>query len=148
MWYERIVWAVLLAGCMGILPAHAEESRYGLGRTPTAAEITAWNTDVRADGQGLPLGQGSVAQGRAIFAANCAACHGEKGEGGLGEPLAGGFGTLTKQPVARCALGALRLDPLVVLTTIACVTKHIGLACTISTTYFEPFAPPPKWLTG
>ena len=38
------------------------------------------------------------------------------------------------------ALGALRLDPLVVLAIIAGATTHVGLACTISTTYFEPFA--------
>jgi FMN-dependent oxidoreductase (nitrilotriacetate monooxygenase family) len=38
------------------------------------------------------------------------------------------------------ALGALRLDPLVVLSIIAGVTRHIGLACTISATYFDPFA--------
>lgn len=29
------------------------------------------------------------------FAAKCAACHGAKGEGGIGDPLAGGIGTLT-----------------------------------------------------
>ncbi len=38
------------------------------------------------------------------------------------------------------ALGALRLDPLVVLGLIAGATRHVGLACTVSTTYFEPFA--------
>ncbi|MDR3530197.1 MAG: LLM class flavin-dependent oxidoreductase [Rhodopila sp.] len=38
------------------------------------------------------------------------------------------------------ALGALRLDPLPVLSLIAGATRHVGLACTISTTYFEPFA--------
>ena len=38
------------------------------------------------------------------------------------------------------ALGALRLDPLLVLAIIAGVTKHIGLACTVSASYFEPFA--------
>jgi FMN-dependent oxidoreductase (nitrilotriacetate monooxygenase family) len=38
------------------------------------------------------------------------------------------------------ALGALRLDPLVVLGLLAGATKHVGLACTVSTTYFEPFA--------
>nr|WP_294546735.1 LLM class flavin-dependent oxidoreductase [uncultured Rhodopila sp.] len=37
------------------------------------------------------------------------------------------------------ALGALRLDPLVVLSLIAGATKHIGLACTLSATYFEPY---------
>ena len=38
------------------------------------------------------------------------------------------------------ALGALRLEPLQVLALIAGSTSHVGLACTISTTYFEPFA--------
>jgi alkanesulfonate monooxygenase SsuD/methylene tetrahydromethanopterin reductase-like flavin-dependent oxidoreductase (luciferase family) len=31
------------------------------------------------------------------------------------------------------------LDPLLVLAIIAGVTKHIGLACTVSASYFEPF---------
>ncbi|WP_199688083.1 LLM class flavin-dependent oxidoreductase [Noviherbaspirillum sedimenti] len=38
------------------------------------------------------------------------------------------------------ALGALRLDPMIVLATIAASTRHLGLAATISTSYFEPFA--------
>jgi FMN-dependent oxidoreductase (nitrilotriacetate monooxygenase family) len=37
------------------------------------------------------------------------------------------------------ALGALRLDPLVVLSIIAGATRHIGLGCTLSATYFEPY---------
>jgi FMN-dependent oxidoreductase (nitrilotriacetate monooxygenase family) len=38
------------------------------------------------------------------------------------------------------ALGALRLDPMIVLAAMCGATSHVGLACTISTTYFEPFA--------
>ncbi len=38
------------------------------------------------------------------------------------------------------ALGALRLDPMIVLAAMCAVTSHVGLACTISTTYYEPFA--------
>jgi cytochrome c len=72
----------------------------GLGRTPTAAEIAAWDIDVRADGRGLPPGQGSVEQGRALFAARCASCHGAEGKGGAAEALVGGAGTLaTAHPV-------------------------------------------------
>jgi len=37
------------------------------------------------------------------------------------------------------ALGALRLDPLVVLSIIAGATKHLGLGATISTTYAQPY---------
>lgn len=36
-------------------------------------------------------------------------------------------------------LGALRLDPVVVLSALASVTTHLGLAGTISTTYAEPY---------
>lgn len=38
------------------------------------------------------------------------------------------------------ALGALRLDPMVVLSLIAGATRHLGLASTISTSYFDPYA--------
>ena len=38
------------------------------------------------------------------------------------------------------ALGALRLDPLLVLAAMAASTKYLGLASTISTSYFHPFA--------
>lgn len=37
------------------------------------------------------------------------------------------------------ALGALRLDPMVVLSLIAAETTKLGLAATISTSYYEPF---------
>ena len=38
------------------------------------------------------------------------------------------------------ALGALRLEPQIVLATVAAATRRLGLASTISTSYFEPFA--------
>jgi FMN-dependent oxidoreductase (nitrilotriacetate monooxygenase family) len=37
------------------------------------------------------------------------------------------------------ALGALRLDPMIVLAAMCGATRHVGLACTVSTTYFQPF---------
>jgi FMN-dependent oxidoreductase (nitrilotriacetate monooxygenase family) len=37
------------------------------------------------------------------------------------------------------ALGSLRLDPLIVLAAMAASTKYLGLASTISTSYFHPF---------
>src|SRR5436190_57921 len=69
--------------------------RLGLGRPALPEEIAAWDTDVRADGKGLPPGKGTVKQGDELFQAQCAACHGEFGEGvGRWPALAGGFGTL------------------------------------------------------
>jgi cytochrome c len=40
------------------------------------------------------VGHGSVGQGEVIFAQQCASCHGAKGEGGVGDRLVGGRGTL------------------------------------------------------
>ncbi len=69
----------------------------GLGRPATADEIAAWDIDVRPDGQGLPVGHGTVAEGEQIFTENCASCHGDFGEGRDRWPeLAGGFDTLTR----------------------------------------------------
>lgn len=70
-------------------------SGLGLGRPALPEEIAAWDTDVRPDGKGLPVGKGTVKQGDEIFQAQCAACHGEFGEGaGRWPALAGGLGTL------------------------------------------------------
>lgn len=56
---------------------------YGIGRNATPDEIKAWDNDIMADGAGLPPGSGTPAQGAPIFAAKCAGCHGDKGQGGL-----------------------------------------------------------------
>jgi cytochrome c len=70
--------------------------RYHIGRAPTADEIRGWDIDVRPDGQGLPEGKGTVAQGEKLFMDNCSTCHGEFGEGnGRWPVLAGGKGSLT-----------------------------------------------------
>ncbi len=73
----------------------ATSPKLGLGRPALPEEIKAWDTDVRPDGKGLPVGKGTVKQGDAIFQAQCATCHGEFGEGaGRWPVLAGGAGTL------------------------------------------------------
>ena len=73
---------------------------YGIGRAATPAEIAGWNIDIGRDGSNLPAGSGSVAHGREVFAQQCAACHGEKGEGGVGDRLVGGQGTIaTPKPI-------------------------------------------------
>jgi cytochrome c len=81
------------------IPAQAQ-SPYGIGRPATPAEIAGWNIDIDRDGNNLPPGSGSVGHGREVFDQQCAACHGAKGEGGLGDRLVGGQGTLaTPKPV-------------------------------------------------
>ncbi|MEL6061248.1 MULTISPECIES: c-type cytochrome [unclassified Methylobacterium] len=79
---------------LGLAGAARAAERYGIGRTATEAEIAAWNIDIDREGRKLPPGSGSVAQGRAVFEAQCASCHGARGEGGVGDPLVGGQGSL------------------------------------------------------
>jgi cytochrome c len=78
-----------------------EQSTKGVnfGRTPTANELKAWNTDIMPDGTGLPVGSGTVDQGEELYDKDCAVCHGEFGAGGKGYPtLTGGsMATLKNQ---------------------------------------------------
>ncbi len=89
--------AALLLACA----ARAEtQGAYGIGRAATPAEIAGWNIDIGRDGRGLPPGSGTVGHGREVFEQQCAACHGDKGQGGVGDRLVGGQGTLgTPHPV-------------------------------------------------
>jgi S-disulfanyl-L-cysteine oxidoreductase SoxD len=81
--------------------ARAEvQGHYGIGRSATSAEIAGWNIDIGRDGSNLPVGSGTVGHGREVFEQQCAACHGEKGEGGVGDRLVGGQGTIaTPKPI-------------------------------------------------
>jgi cytochrome c len=83
---------LLVAGCT--CQAQAQE-RYGIGRTATPAEIAGWNIDIGGnDGSNLPAGSGTVERGQTVFAEQCVSCHGDKGQGGIGDRLVGGEGTL------------------------------------------------------
>ena len=72
---------------------------FGFGKNASAADIAKIDIDVMPDGRGAPAGSGTYAQGKKVYAATCAACHGAdmakpvKGTGAA--PLRGGRGTLT-----------------------------------------------------
>ncbi|MEE4188707.1 MAG: c-type cytochrome [Roseobacter sp.] len=71
---------------------------HGLGRPALPEEIAAWDLDVSPDGTGLPEGSGDVFTGEEVFAAQCAACHGDFAEGVDNWPkLAGGWDTLADE---------------------------------------------------
>jgi S-disulfanyl-L-cysteine oxidoreductase SoxD len=73
-----------------------------LGRVATPEEIAAWDISIAPDGAGLPPGSGTPAQGAIVYAAKCAACHGDKGTGKPNDQLAGGHGTLAgDQPAVK-----------------------------------------------
>lgn len=55
--------------------------KFELGTDPSAARLKAIDIDVNPAGTGLPEGQGTYAEGRAIYGQKCSSCHGAQGEG-------------------------------------------------------------------
>jgi cytochrome c551/c552 len=80
-----LVCATLIAGTVTAGPLQ------GIGRAATAAEVAAWDIDVRADFKGLPPGSGTVVTGERVWESRCASCHGTFGEANhMFPPLVGG----------------------------------------------------------
>src|SRR5580693_786821 len=97
---RKVGFAALTVMVLGVQVHAQTPGHYGIGRTATDAEIAGWNIDIGRNGENLPPGSGTVARGREVFEQQCSACHGEKGEGGVGERLVGGQGTIaTAKPV-------------------------------------------------
>ncbi len=74
-----LTFGVLLFGGASAL---AQSPTYGVGRTPTAEEIRAWDISIGPTGEELPPGHGSVKEGADVYRAKCAGCHGATGVGG------------------------------------------------------------------
>src|SRR6267142_1462449 len=92
--------AMLAVVALACATSAQAQKPYGIGRAATPAEIAGWNIDIDREGHNLPPGSGTVSHGHEVFDQQCAACHGAKGEGGVGDQLVGGQGTLaTPKPV-------------------------------------------------
>jgi len=68
-----------------------------LGHPVTEEDITRRDISIMPDGEGLPEGQGSVAEGEALYKQHCVSCHGQGGLGNSGDQLAGAIHTLTDE---------------------------------------------------
>jgi mono/diheme cytochrome c family protein len=65
-----------------------------LGEPLSEAALEALDFTVLPDGEGLPAGSGTAAEGEALYRQHCLACHGAAGEGGANDRLAGGIGSI------------------------------------------------------
>jgi cytochrome c len=69
-------------------PAHWPE-RFGFGSPASEARIAEWDIDVKPDGEGLPPGSGTVAEGQRVYSRTCRSCHGATGVEGPEGALVG-----------------------------------------------------------
>jgi cytochrome c len=96
-----ILTTVTLAACA---VASAQAPAYGVGRTPTAEEVRAWDITISNDGKGLPEGHGTAAEGEKLYRQKCAGCHGVTGRGGQAPPVIIDKDPNTKSPRPRRVL--------------------------------------------
>jgi len=90
--------AAVVAGCAQMpaaTPAKQPRPDVAFGQPISEADIAPWNVDIRTpDGLGLPAGRGSVAEGKTLYDAQCAACHGADAKGGpVYGTMVGGIGS-------------------------------------------------------
>lgn len=71
--------------CLLAFAVQADTPR--LGQPISESGLSRLPRSVFPDGRGLPTGRGTVADGKAIYDAKCAACHGKAGVGGSGGHL-------------------------------------------------------------
>jgi len=72
---------------------NADSTRYGFGEPASANDLQDFVSSL-PDGRDLPAGSGTISRGKQVYDEKCASCHGQKLEGGLGDRLIGGRGTL------------------------------------------------------
>jgi cytochrome c len=89
----KLSFAALALAALSATPAFADSKAAlaAIGRDATAAEVKAWDIDVRPDFKGLPKGAGSVSMGETVWEEKCASCHGVFGESNeVFTPIIGG----------------------------------------------------------
>jgi mono/diheme cytochrome c family protein len=65
------------AAALGDRALAQQSGTFGVGRTPTADEIKAWDISIGPTGEELPEGRGTVREGAQLYRSKgCAGCHG------------------------------------------------------------------------
>jgi len=86
-WRRFLPLAMTLCGSV----VWAQSPTYGVGRTPSAQEIRAWDISISPTGKELPQGHGTAKEGELLFRQKgCAGCHGATGIGARAPALVKG----------------------------------------------------------
>jgi hypothetical protein len=106
---RSLILVMILVLCQYI--GRAQSPTYGVGRTPTAEEVRAWDIAISPTGQELPQGHGTAKEGAPIFAQKCAACHGATGSGGRAPTLIRRQGAARNAAPAPAAMAGMQMGP-------------------------------------
>jgi len=92
--------ALLLITPSTMAEDYPERPDAAFGEETSEDRLELWDIDIHTpSGRGLPEGEGTVAEGREVYQAQCVACHGDKAEGGaMYGTMVGGIGTMTEDP--------------------------------------------------
>lgn len=89
--FRALALAALMVCSLFPTPSAAQTPTYrGVGRSPTAEEVRAWDIAIGPEGKELPPGSGTAKEGAKVYAQKCAACHGATGKEGPRNRLVGG----------------------------------------------------------
>ena len=94
---NAVLAALLFVAGSALAGGHAT---FGFGTRPTEAELGVFFSPL-PDGRGMPQGSGSVLEGKSVYQQQCAVCHGEQLQGGIGDRLIGGRGTLVNDDPSK-----------------------------------------------
>ena len=126
-------WSRHIALLAALLPSAVLADRFdNLGVPATEQDLRLWDTNIRADYQGLPPGLGTVESGRLLYEQRCQSCHGATGaEVIVFSPLVGGT---TASDVRNGKVAAFEppikgpVSTLMRLPTLATLIDYIGRA--------------------
>lgn len=94
--FSGVTLVAFLMSTSALLAGETANAPVGVGRPIAAHDSAAEDLTVLPDGTGLRPGRGTAKEGAVLYAAQCAACHGDHGEGRGDFPaLVGGRGSLS-----------------------------------------------------
>src|ERR1700694_4485370 len=100
MGFRKLLPLIILGMCQ---IGSAQSPAYGVGRSPTADEIRAWDISISPTGQELPPGRGTAREGAQLYIQKgCAGCHGQTGSGGRAPTLISSKGASTPSMPMPC----------------------------------------------
>ena len=94
--FASVLAAATVLALSGLAAADSEFTTESpkLGEPVSAAEVGDTDYVVLPNGKGLPDGSGTAEEGAGVYAVHCLACHGNRGQGGPNDVLAGGHGSI------------------------------------------------------